>query len=499
MFAPMNLSHENLSPQTLLSIIEKQNFQLREKDFQITKLQQQLEKLLRAFYGSSSERFISKDNPQQTNLLLDVETLADVAVEKQTITYERRNKSSPSNHKGRLPLPDHLPRVEIIIQPQQDITGLVKIGEDITEQLEHEPGKLFVKKFIRPKYAKPRGEGVIMGELPCFPIAKGIPGAGLLALIVIQKYLDHLPLYRQIQQFKRLGVDIPSSTMSDWVAFCCDLMDPLYETLKAKILSSNYLQADETPIKVLDRNIKGKTHLGYYWVYRDPVSGLVLFDYRRGRGRDGPTEILKTFEGSLQSDGWSAYENFDKNKITLFHCMAHARRYFEQAINNNRSLAEHALKEMQKLYAVERIARQENADHQRRYELRQKQSVPILEELHLWLKENITQVTPQSTIGKAISYSLARWEKLMIYASDGKLEIDNNLVENSIRPVAIGRKNYLFAGSHAAAQRAAMIYSLLGSCKAKNIEPFSWLKNIFDILPEYQASKLEELLPGYTA
>lgn len=205
--------------------------------------------------------------------------------------------------------------------------------------------------------------------------------------------------------------------------------------------------------------------------------------------------MLQDFSGYLQSDGYEVYKEFDKNKITLLHCMAHARRYFEQALDNDRGLATYALKEIQKLYAVERNCRENNLICFDRLAQRKEKSVPVLESLHLWLKDQIVKVTPSSAIGKAISYSLPRWEKLMIYATDGKLEIDNNLVENSIRPIAIGRKNYLFAGSHQSAQNAAMFYSLLGTCKLKGIEPFAWLKNIFEILPEYKANRLEELLP----
>lgn len=470
----------------LLEIIKKQ-------EQQILKLQQQLEQLLRNTFGRKSERFVA--DPLQAALSFELPISPEPEKQKETITYTREKKSAVSNHKGRMPLPDHLERVDIFIPPSEDTTGLVKIGEEITEQLEHEPGKLFVKRFIRPKYVKASGEGILIGTLPSSPIEKGIPGPALLALILIQKYVDHLPLYRQIEQFKRLGVEIPASTMSDWVALCCNLLDPLYEALKKKILQSGYLQADETTIKVLDNNIKGKTHLGYYWVYRDPVSGMVLFDYRKGRGREGPEEVLKTFNGYLQSDGWSAYKNFDKNNVTLIHCMAHARRYFEHALTENKEVCEIALQQIQKLYSIERQARDESFSFEQRYELRQRESVPVLSQMHQWLKENIVKVTPQSASGKALAYSCSRWEKLMLYASDGKLEIDNNLVENSIRPIAIGRKNYMFAGSHDAAQRSAMIYSLVGTCKLKGIEPFQFFKNLLQVLPDYKANRLEELLP----
>lgn len=485
----------NLDNAALLTLVEQQQSQLQQKDLRIDKLQQQLEQLLRAFYGSKSERFTAEVNPNQIPLSLDVESSAAVQVKKETISYERVKPSANSNHKGRLPLPDHLERVRVIVPSKEDVSGLKKIGEEITEQMECEPGKLYIKQFVREKYAKPQGEGVIIADLPSFIIPRGIAGAGLLALIIIQKYVDHLPLYRQIEQFKRMGVEIPSSTMSDWVAMCMNELAPLYEALKLKILSGNYLQADETPIKVLDRGKKGDTHRGFYWVYRDPQSGLVLFDYRKGRGREGPAEILKNFEGYLQCDGWNAYENLDKNKIRLIHCMAHARRYFEKALDENKSLAEHFLQELQKVYAVERNARENNLSHEQRKELRQQQATPILEQLHQWMKSGIVNVAPQSLSGKALAYTLPRWDKLMLYTTDGKLEIDNNLVENSIRPIAIGRKNYLFAGSHEAAQRAAMIYSLLGTCKLKGVEPFQWLKNIFEVLPDYKANKLHQLLP----
>lgn len=475
-----------------------ENQKLREENqqqqSQIQKLQDQIDNLLRTVFGKKSERFVP-NIPEQIQLPLDIAPIAEPEVKTETITYNRKKSTGKTKHKGRLPIPDHIVRKDKHVQPLEDITGLVKIGEEITEQLDYEPGKLFVNRYIRPKYAKPNGGGILIAPLPNFIIQRGMAGAGLLAWIVVQKFVDHLPLYRQIEQFKRFGMPVPSSTMSDWVAMSIKELTPLYEVLKKKIISSNYLQADETPIKVLDNTKKGETHRGFYWVYRDPQSGLVLFDYRKGRGREGPTEILRNFEGYLQSDGYNAYESFNKGKVTLIHCMAHARRYFEHALDNDRKRAEHVLAEMQKLYAIERVARELNFSAVERYDARQADAVPVLNQLHQWMKKNILEVTPQSAIGKAISYSLTRWEKLMIYASDGRLEIDNNLVENSIRPIAIGRKNYLFAGSHDAAERAAMIYSLLGTCKLKGVEPFEWLKNVFEVLPDWKANRIEELLP----
>ncbi len=367
-------TQQNPEVTALLAIIQQ-------KDLQIQKLQNQLEKLIRIVYGKKSEQY-SPTIPGQISLPLDIDTIEKPEAKKETVTYEREKPSGKSNHKGRLPLPEHLVRVDVNIEPMEDVTGLVKIGEEITEQLECEPGKLYVKRYRRAKYAKPKGEGVIIGELPSFIIPRGIAGAGLLAMILIKKYVDHLPLYRQIEQMKRMGMAIPSSTMSDWVGMCIKELTPLYEALKVKILSANYLMADETPIKVLHRDKNGNIHLGYYWVYRDPQSGLVFFDYRPGRGREGPTDILKNFEGFLQADGYKVYEKFDSKKITLFHCMAHARRKFDEALNNDRDRAEYVLLQMQKLYDVERTCRNLNYSHQQRYELRQEKSLPVLKNLH---------------------------------------------------------------------------------------------------------------------
>jgi len=482
------------------STIDFLTSQLTEKDAALLMLKSELDQLKRLIYGSRSERFIPEVNPEQTTLALDVSLVEEKPGETQKITYERKKKSPTQTvHAGRNPLPSHLPRVEVMLEPKEDISGLKLIGKEITEQLEWDPGKFFVKQFIRPKYAKPQGEGVLMAELPSRPIEKGIPGAGLLANITIEKYADHLPLYRQIERFKRSGISIAPSTMSDWITAACELITPLYEVLKKKILSSSYLQADETPIKVLDRDKKGTTHRGYYWVYRDPVLRLVLFDYRQGRGREGPLEMLKDFKGFLQTDAYEAYNNLKNKHIIQLNCMAHARRYFDQSLDNDQARSEYVLLQFQYLYAIERYCREHQVSFEERKEYRQKDALPILDELHQWLKEQVVQVTPSSAIGKAITYMLSRWDKFTIYTTDGMLEIDNNLIENSIRPVAIGRKNYLFAGSHAAAQHSAMIYSLLASCKQNNLEPYTWLKNIFKIIPDYKASRLEELLPGYKA
>jgi transposase len=467
-------------------------------------LQTELAQIKRMLFGAKSERFIPTDIHQQ-QLLFTEQPLVEIEVKQEEINYTRNKVTIKENkHQGRLPLPKHLLRVEHIVEPAENTEGLVCIGKEITEELEYTPGKFFVNKYIRPKYAKDKQQGtvaeqgrsILIADLPSRPIEKGIAGPGLLATILIEKYVDHLPLHRQLQRFKRENIHIAPSTIGDWVKYSCELLRPLYDTLKKQVLTSGYLMADETPIKVLDKDKEGATHQGYYWVYRAAHEKLIVFDYRQGRGREGPKEILKNYKGFLQTDGYSVYDDFDNRQdITLIHCMAHARRYFEQALDNDKQRAEWMLAQIQLLYHTERTAREQGYSYEQRLELRQTESIPVLQNIHQWLKDNVMQVLPKSTIGKAINYALARWDKLCIYTHHGHLEIDNNPVENAIRPVALGRKNYLFAGSHEAAQRAAMIYSLLATCKANGIEPYQWLKDTLAKLPDHKAYKLYELLP----
>lgn len=477
---------------------------------QNVQLRDELAQLKRLIFGSKHERFIPTVSPHQLTLGIPLQQKEQSGpVVLQNIQYQRKKESKPETEKvqtGRMALPASLPREEHIIEPTEDVTGWKQIGKEITEELERIPGKLFVRQYIRPKYVDPSGERIVIGELPVRPIDKGIAGPGLLAQIVIDKYVDHLPIYRQVQRFEREGMKLPISTLADWISGTCHLLEPLYEVHRKQVLNSDYLQADETPIKVLDKDKKarptgssgrGATHRGYHWVYHAPVSRLVLFDYREGRGREGPNECLQTFSGFLQTDGYAVYEDFDKrSNITLLHCMAHARRMFDQALDNDKQRAGYVLTEMQKLYAVEQMGRDKSLSLQEFHTLRQEQAVPVLENLKAWMMDAYPEVLPESTIGKAIGYSLKRWDKLSLYTTDARLQIDNNLVENAIRPVAIGRKNYLFAGSHNGARRAAMQYSFLGTCKINNVNPFDWLRDILRRIPSHSVNKLDQLLPN---
>jgi transposase len=467
----------------------------------IMQLRHELDQLKKMIFGSRQERFIpgQSTDPTQLSMGLPAEQVAATSLIKAKKIEYTRSEFVPANlvttHQGRMKLPDHLERKEILVDVAGK-EGCREIGRDITEELEYEPGRLYVNRYIRPKYASADNQTVLVAPLPERPLPKAIAGPGLLAQIIIDKYVDHLPLHRQQQRFTREKINIPYSTLTDWVGNTCGLITPLYEALKKEVLASDYLHADETPIKVLDKDKKGETHRGYFWVYHNSLQDLVFFDYQTGRSREGPSALLKDFRGHLQTDGYAAYNIFDTQKdVTLLHCMAHARRKFVEARLNDQARADYVLDQIQQLYAVERKAAEEQLSAADILQLRQQKAMPILESLGKWMQQAYAEVVPKSAIGMALAYSIQRWPRLMVYATDGKLNIDNNPVENCIRPVAVGRKNYLFAGSHEAAQRSAMLYSLMGICKLHGINPFSWLKNVLERLPSHSVNKIQELLP----
>ncbi len=491
-------TYKNYSSEQFITLLADKESTLKENQIRIEYLKHQLEQYQKIVHGAKSEKFVPAANPEQTVLDLDLPADNEQPQSKtQSVAYIRRAaKKKNSNHTGRMEFSKDLPREEIIIEPTEDTTGCVKIGEEVTEELEVTPAIFFVKKYIRPKYAKPNGEGIIIAGLPSRPIDKGIPGPGLLATVITDKYVDHLPIYRQVKRYQRMGVTLSESTIGDWVSASSELLVPLYNLLKKQTLETNYLQADETPIPVLDKT-KSKTHRGYYWVYHAPNDKKIFFDYREGRSRAGPTEILKDFKSFLQTDGYGVYDTFNQNGATLLNCMAHARRKFIEAQQNDKQRCDYVLENMQELYIVESFARENNFTHEERYAIRQEKSVPILEKLKAWFLLNLNEVLPSSITGQAIAYTFSRWEKLSLYAKHGCLEIDNNLIENAIRPVALGRKNYLFAGSHKAAQRAAMIYSFFAMCKYHDVNPHEWLKQTLAKIPDTKMSELHTLIPGY--
>jgi len=464
------------------------------------KLKFELAELKRLIYGAKSERFKKEQtDPLQCSLFGDqqIETL-DVAPT-EDIAYTRNKPSKEKKQPLRTLLPAHLPRKEEVIEPENVQPGAKRIGEEVTEILEYEPASLYVRRIVRPKYIVSTSDEqtqVAIAELPSLPIPKGNAGAGLLAYLTVSKFEDHLPFYRLAKMFKRQGVELAESTIGGWFSAQCRFLDLLYQEQKKQVLMADYLQVDESPIPVLTKDKPGATHKGYMWVYHDPIRRLVFFDYRKTRSREGPNEILSEFTGHLQTDGYSAYENLNNRSNTiLLACMAHARRKFEHAKDNDKERSEHALRLIAELYAVEKQAREEQLSFDQIYELRQKEAKPVLDKIKQWMDEESIKLLPQSAIGKAMAYTLKLWPRLIRYIDDGRFQIDNNLIENTIRPLAVGRKNYLFAGSHEGAYNAAMTYSFLGTCKLNKTDPYQWFKKTLEIIADHPANRLSELLP----
>lgn len=476
-------------------IIANKSLRIRELHDENERVKLENAELKRLLYGRKSERFKPAEIPaDQLNMFVDKtqqEEIAVVATEQ--ISYERK-KAKP--HPGRNKLPENLPVEEIIIEPDVDTSKMKKVGEEITETLKYTPASLVKKRIIRPRYINRAEEKFYIAELPSRPLPKSIAESCLLSHLFVNKFVNHLPFYRQIQMFKRdYEWELPDSTLNDWFAACCTLLEPLYNKMIEKVFSSSYIQADESPIKVLDKDKKGSTHMGYQWVYSSPPDGITVFQYRKGRGMHGPKESLSTYKGVIQCDGYKVYDKLgSKKEISLLGCLAHVRRKFFEAQDNDQQRSHHALNLIKSVYEHERLCKSFDAEQRKSYRL--ENIKPIYDQFKEWLEENLNKVLPKSKIGRAIGYTLNQWHKLIPFFEDGRFHIDNNLIENKIRPLALGRKNYLFAGSHKAGQRIAMMYSFFATCKQKDVNPYKWLKNTLDEIADTKLSKIGKFIPG---
>jgi len=474
-----------------------------EQSQRIILLEFQILELQKFIFGGKQEKFKADPNSNPLQIaLFDKDKLGEVVVEsiKHVEAHDIKKTIIRVNHPGRRPLSEHIRREEIRLLPTEDVTGLTAVGEEITEILEYKQGELYVKKYIRPEYIKPTEDGTqakrVIAALPNMPIAKSFVGASLLAHMMASKFVDHLPIYRLLQMFTRQKIVIEDNTVNNWFRQGCSLLQPLYEVHENLVLQTNYLSVDETPLKVLDKTKKGTTHQGYFWVYYNTQNRQVLFKYHEGRSGEWPKETLKNYKGYLQTDGYAAYNQFDNVPgITTLNCWAHARRKFFDAQKFDAAMAGEVLTQIQLLYAVEKYCVENKYTPDEIKNHRQLHAVPVLIMLHEILKNQFATSLPKSPLGMALQYTLARWDKLNVYTMDGKLRIDNNLIENSIRPVAIGRKNYLFAGNHEAAQRSAMLYSLFATCKLHNVNPIEWLTYVFENINDHKINAVHELLP----
>lgn len=461
-----------------------------------------IEELQRMIFGSKRERFVSDINPQQLRLEFEPTTIEIdevVTAERERIRIEYLRTKTKKEHPGRLALPAHLPVVEIVMEPSEDTTDMVCIGKEVTEELDYTPAKLHINRIIRPKYITKENEQgnqhQVIAELNR-PIPKCIASVALLSMIFVDKFVFHLPLYRIQRRIAQLGVSIPDSTIGSWVKLGASLLQPLYALHRLHVFREVYQMIDESPIKVQDSEKQGACHQGYMWVRYAPMSKSALFEYYTSRSAKAPIDDLSSFTGYIQTDGYSGYTYLTSLKgLTHLSCWAHARRYFEKALQNDKDRASLVLKLIQVLYAIEALAREKNLSQEQRHALRLEKSLPVINDIGRYIYQEKTKVIPQSPIGKAFEYCANRWTSLQNYLNHGMLEIDSNLVENAIRPLALGRKNYLFAGSHAAAKDIAMFYSFFATCIKNDIDPQKWLNYVMQNINETKNSQLKFLLP----
>jgi len=459
----------------------------------LVQLQHELAWLKRQLFGSKSERYIPND--QQTELDLNI-TKLEVEITEQNVTYTRTLTKKTSGH-SRTEAPTHLPCDDIIIEPAEDISGCEKMGEEISWEYEYNPGSLFVRRYIRNKYVNKADGMIFIGRLPNRPVDKGNFGPGIMSTITTDKYLYHIPLHRQREKYRNeYQVEFAESTFCDIISNTVFWLNPIYDLQKRRLVQSTYIQADETPIPVLTKNKSGKTHNGFYWVYFDPVFKNALFEYKSGRGREGPNVFLKDFKGILQVDGYGGYNELAAlPHISRAGCMAHVRRKFEAALDSNRAPSEYALSVINRWFDIEREAQKHNLTHEHRCIMRNDIMKKEFDSFKEWMIKEASNHLPKSPTRKAIEYALGQWNGFDVLFEDGRVELSNNLVENAIRPVALGRKNYMFKGSEDAAQRGAVIYSIIATAKMHGKEPREYIRTLLKKLPNEKTASLDLYLP----
>ena len=502
----------NASIASLSTTNKNQSEQIKNLQERIKELTAQVAWLNRQLFGRKSEKLRVYD-PNMPDLFADeFSGLRQQAEEKRDEAVEKIEKESVEdvkrNRQNRKMIED-LPVLETdTIEPEGvDLSLYRRIGEEITKVVKHKPGMLYVKVIIRPKYAlkdstllPPAGQkGVEIAPMPLMPVDKCIADTSLLAEILLQKYEYHVPFYRQIQQYRHLGMKgLTESTLDGWFKKTVELLKPLYEELKWEVFSCDYVQADETTVPVINRE-KHRADKEYLWMVRSVMEKLVIFHYDGGSRAGAVIESLANqynFKGYLQCDGFAGYETaFKANPdVRLLNCLVHIRRHFEQALDENREMAQHALTQIQHIYKIERQCDEAGLSYDERRQTRQELSRPIMEAMKVWMETEGIKYSPSSLTGKAITYAYTKWDNIMRCLDDGRLYWDNNLAENVIRPITLGRKNYLFCGNHEAAANMSVISSLLATCKAHDVNPRDYLNDVIAQMPYYKKENREQLL-----
>jgi transposase len=495
---------DQLDAASLRALILSQHEQLLWRDAEIEHLKLLLAKLRRMQFGRRSEKLAWQI--EQLELRLDeleasrTEQETSPAVQPSVATETRRTKPA------RRSLPEHLPRETRKIPPKHtacpDCGGALKpLGEEVAEMLEWVPASFKVIRQVRPKLACGRCDKIVQAEAPSRPIARGMAGPGLLAHVLVSKYADHLPLYRQEEIYAREGVELDRATLADWVGGVSELLQPLIEALRQHVMSGEKLHADDTPVPVLAPGL-GKTKLGRLWTYvRDDRSAgdqtppAVWFAYTPDRKGEHPKTHLSSFAGTLQADAYAGFDQlYETGRIQEAACWAHVRRkFYDLHLAHKSPVAQEALRRIGELYAIEADIRGRQPEERRR--VRVEHSRPLLESLKQWLEETLVKLSRKSETAQAVRYALGRWDALLRYVDDGRLEMDNNAAERALRVVALGRKNYLFAGSDRGGERAATIYSLIGTAKLNDTDPETYLREVLSRIADHPINRIEELLP----
>jgi transposase len=490
-------------PQTVLDELSHEIERLNKEN---AALRQRIQLLTHRLFGRRSEKGV----PVVEQGVLPFEPVVAGPVQPETTDESRRDDTAEGTrvrrrHPGRRRLPADLPRERIEIVPPASErhcatcgTAKVRIGADTTEELDYVPASFVIREYVRPKYACAScQQGVVQASLPARPIEKGRPGAGLLAHVVTSKYADHLPLYRQEQIFERHGVEVTRRTLSEWNGAVADMLEPIVRAMhREQVCQSPWIQCDDTTLDVQDPSRVPEIRTGHLWVYRGE-GGEVVYDFTWARNRDGPLKMLAGYRGYLQVDAAPAYDDVfaQRPEIIEVGCWAHARRYFKEALPTAAVSCARVLATIGQLYGIERTANVRQLDASARQRLRQEQARPILERLRAYLQEQGVTALPKSPLGTAIGYGLRNWTALTCYTHDGRLRIDNNGAEQALRPIVLGRKNWLFAGSEAAAHRTAIMCSLVQTCKHLQIDPFVYLRDIIERVSTHPARLILELTP----
>lgn len=467
----------------------------------------QIEKLKAELYGHRKSRFGSKsETSQQLALDLQEDSEIEAAAQEQAADIAKKEPTQRKRSHNRAPLPEHLKREQTVLSPGETCSEcggkLRQLGEDVTEELDYVPGHFVVRQIVRPRMACKGCEAFVQAELPSRPITRGRGGPGLLAHVLVSKYCDHVPLYRQSAIYAREEVDLHRSTLTDWVGRSTSLLSPLADHIGALVRAGPALFADDTPLKLQTKGKTGKSQTARLWCYvRDerPWAGqappCAWYQFSTDRKGKHPVSHLTGYEGCVHADGFAGFNGlFDPDGAREQACMAHVRRKFVEVYEREGStIAEEAIKRIAKLYAVEKAVR--GRPSHERATVRQSEAKPIFDDLQAWLADQLPKISGKSKLAEAIRYAQARMAKGKAYLSDGRLEIDNNICENKIRPVAVGRKNYLFVGSQGGGKAAAVGYTLIETARMNGVNPEAWLTWVLERIQDHKTNRIEDLMP----